>query len=407
VASAGEVSSDRVARRVPAQVVLLSELFPPATGGSAVLLENVYSRLADLPVTVLTHGATVGVTSRRGPLTIVEQPLDRSDWGLLQPRSLLRHVQAARTLRALSGKTATLVHCARVLPEGLSAFLGAIRGGARYLCWAHGEELAYISTSLELRTLTRLVFSSAAAVIANSENTARLVERSGVPREKITVVYPGVDAERFAPATVESVLRTRLAPKGGLLLLSVGRLQRRKGHDLAIRAVQMLRDEGLGIRYVIAGDGEEKAALQKLAGELGLSDVVLFAGRVPDDELPAYYAACDIFLMPNREEPSDFEGFGIVFLEAAASGKPVIAGRSGGAADAVLEGVTGLLVSGTDAGELAQTIRRLAASMSLRAELGTAGRCRVLERFTWARAASVVRDLHLRLSSNGSVKPEA
>src|SRR5206468_3076535 len=103
-----------------------------------------------------------------------------------------------------------------------------------------------------------------------------------------------------------------------------------------------------------------RARLELLVAELGLADRVHFVGEVGPDALPAYYAACDLFVMPNRSEGADFEGFGIVFLEAAASGKPAIGGRSGGVTEAIDEGRTGLLVDGTDLGELASAIRELA-----------------------------------------------
>jgi phosphatidyl-myo-inositol dimannoside synthase len=118
-----------------------------------------------------------------------------------------------------------------------------------------------------------------------------------------------------------------------------------------------------------------------------------FVGVVPSDALPAYYAAADIFVHPNRVEGEDFEGFGMVFLEAAASGTPVIGGRSGGVPEAIDEGKTGLLVDGIDAHELAAAIRQLAASATLRASFGTAARQRVLTHFTWPRAVKQVEDI--------------
>src|SRR5207244_13456776 len=130
------------------------------------------------------------------------------------------------------------------------------------------------------------------------------------------------------------------------LLLSVGRLQRRKGHDVAIQAVAALRSRCPNVRYVIAGDGDERQRLERLVGEHHLEGRVLFAGIVADADLPAFYAACDVFLLPNRVDDGDIEGFGIVFLEAAASGRPVIGGDSGGVPEAVERDVTGLLVDG-------------------------------------------------------------
>jgi phosphatidylinositol alpha-1,6-mannosyltransferase len=142
------------------------------------------------------------------------------------------------------------------------------------------------------------------------------------------------------------------------------------------------------------GTGEERPRLDALARELGVADRVVFAGEVPPGDLPAYYAACDVFLLPNRIDEGDIEGFGIVFLEAAASERPAIGGSSGGVPEAVADGLTGLLVSGTDADELAGCVRRLVSDKVLARRLGRAGRQRVLRSFTWDRAGRRIADVH-------------
>ena len=140
-------------------------------------------------------------------------------------------------------------------------------------------------------------------------------------------------------------------------------------------------------RLVIVGEGPEMSRLRALASDLGVAGRVAFEGAARFDQLPAYFATADVFVHPNRVEHGDFEGFGIVFLEAAAAGIPAIGGRSGGVPESVEEGVTGLLVSGEDVQELAAAIAKLAASPSLRTELGQQGRARVIRSFTWERAA--------------------
>jgi phosphatidylinositol alpha-1,6-mannosyltransferase len=160
-----------------------------------------------------------------------------------------------------------------------------------------------------------------------------------------------------------------------------------------VRAVARLAADLPGLRYAIVGTGEEEPRLRALAAEAGVADRVAFAGKVPEEELPAWYAASDVFVLPNRREGEDIEGFGIVFLEAQATERPVVAGASGGAPEAIADGSTGFLVGGTDAEELAGVLRRLADSPELRARLGRAGRERVRSGFTWERAAKVVADL--------------
>jgi phosphatidylinositol alpha-1,6-mannosyltransferase len=313
--------------------------------------------------------------------------------GLLAPAALSDMSRLTRQVAGLSSKQ-TVIYCGRALPEGSAAWLHSLATRTPYACWTHGEELPIAATSRELSWLLRRVHRRAAALIANSHNTARLLEALGNPAEKIYVVHPAVDAERFKPDLPQAgALRRRLARDHETVLLSVGRLQARKGHDLVLKALASLPRDAPRIRYIVTGSGDDLSRLQGLTSELGLSGQVDFVGVVPFDELPAYYAAADVFVHPNRVEGEDFEGFGMVFLEAAASGTPVIGGRSGGVPEAIDEGKTGLLVGGTDAHELAAAIRQLAASATLRAGFGTAARQRVLTHFTWARAVKQVEDI--------------
>jgi phosphatidylinositol alpha-1,6-mannosyltransferase len=259
----------------------------------------------------------------------------------------------------------------------------------RYLCWLHGEELGFASTSRELTWLARRVYRRAAVVIANSQNSKDLLVRDwGVPESRVHVVHPGVDADRFSPDADGTALRAQVAPRGEIVFLSVGRLQRRKGHDLVLRAMAQLRQTNPDVRYVIVGDGPHQAQLETDAGALGVTDIVRFVGPASEADLPKWYGASDVFVMPNRSDGVDFEGFGIVFLEAAAAGLPVIGGRSGGVPEAVDDGVTGRLIDGGDLGQLVAAMRHFADSSAERRLFGTRGRARVVQAFTWDRAVS-------------------
>ncbi len=211
-----------------------------------------------------------------------------------------------------------------------------------------------------------------------------------MPLERIRVIHPGVDTARFSPDADGSAFRARHAAGAACVLLTVGRLQLRKGHDRVIAALGAIHAEFPGLRYLIAGDGAERGRLESLASEHGVRDLVVFLGPVTDEDLPRLYAACDVFLMPSRQIGADVEGFGIVYLEAAAVGKPTIGGRSGGVGEAISDGNTGFLVNGDDVGELAAAIRRFAASKELRLTMGAEGRRRVLAEFEWSRAARQV-----------------
>jgi phosphatidylinositol alpha-1,6-mannosyltransferase len=375
--------------------LVVSEVFPPAIGGSGELLSNVYRRFKDITVTVLTDGTGQRIDAVDAAFArVVREPMRAPYWGLTRPRGLRHHLAEARRLRRLCGEARTIVYCARALPEGIGAWIARRLGGAPYVVWAHGEDIAAASSSREFTLLMRRVYQGATTVIANSRNTASMLQRVGVTVERIEVVHPGVDATVFRPdAPGAPALRSQFVRPDELLLLTVGRLQRRKGHDLVLRALAGL-ENGLQLRYLIIGDGEERPRLERMVVDLKLGDRVRFAGVVPGEVLPVYYAAADIFVHPNRIDGIDIEGFGIVFLEAAASEVPVIAGTSGGTPEAVAADRTGLLVSGTSVEELQQALRRLAGSPPLRRSLGAAGRARALREFSWDRAVRQVSAVH-------------
>jgi phosphatidylinositol alpha-1,6-mannosyltransferase len=139
------------------------------------------------------------------------------------------------------------------------------------------------------------------------------------------------------------------------------------------------------VRLIIVGDGPERANLEGLAAELNLSERVKFAGAVPKEELPTYYAAADVFAMVPRSGPDGVEGFGIVYLEANLLEKPVIGSRTGGVPDAIIDGKTGILVDAGDVNGLAEAIRTLNNQPALATSMGRRGRERVLEQFSWRR----------------------
>ncbi len=385
----------RLAERGPRGVLLVTELFPPLAGGSAVLLHEIYARLAaEIDVTVLTDPRSSATGSLRAPsdaLSIEHAEIGCREWGWLNAHGRGHSLRLAKRIRALGA--GRIVHCARSLPEGAAACLARLRGGPPYTVWTHGEDLGMALTSKELTLIVRLVYRCAAAAFANSRNTARLLQTFSVPDDRVHVVYPGVDASRFHPGVDGRAVRAALASPDELVVLSVGRLQRRKGHDVAIEAIAQV-SRIRPVRYVIIGTGEELPRLQAIAQAAGVADSVTFVGEVSAEDLPAYYAASDIFLLPNREVGRDFEGFGIVFLEAAASGKAAIGGASGGVPEAIEDGRTGLLVDGTDAASVAAAIEQLAAAPRRRQQLGEAGRLRVIEQFAWDHAAARVREVH-------------
>lgn len=255
-----------------------------------------------------------------------------------------------------------------------------------HVIYAHGNEILGLARSGWNKPLD--AFRTAGMVIANSRFTSALVQdRLGVPAERVRVVPPGCDTWRFQPVTPPQGLRERLTGRADAwpVLLSVGNLVERKGQDLVIRALPELKRLFPRISYVVVGEGRDRAMMEALARSLEVADVVRFAGRGGDAGLASYYAATDLFVMPSRArmEQDDVEGFGIVFLEAAACAKPVIGGRSGGIEDAVAEGRTGTLVDPHSVDELVAAVKQLADAPDLLQSYGEAGRQRVEREFTW------------------------
>jgi phosphatidylinositol alpha-1,6-mannosyltransferase len=372
------------------RLLVITELFLPTKGGTAVWAAEVYKRLGGREI----HIVTADVPGAREfdathPNTVHRLRLERVPW--LKPESLLMYGRLfGRSLRLALTHRFEAIHAFRALPEGLVAWWVARLTGHPVVIYAHGEEL----TTWRGRKHTAMVFAlrHADAVIANSEFTRDQLIARGVAPEKIRLIYPGVDTERFRPGLPCDDLKARIGlPPQQRLILSVGRLSRRKGFDMVIRALPELLRQGLDVRYAVIGIGEDWDYLHALAQECGVAERVHFLGHVPAEELPRWYNACDVFVMPNREIKGDTEGFGMVFVEAAACGKPAIAGKAGGTGAAVVDGVTGFRVEGSRVEAVAAVLGRVLADDALARRLGEAGYERVGARFSWPSVADATR----------------
>jgi phosphatidylinositol alpha-1,6-mannosyltransferase len=259
--------------------------------------------------------------------------------------------------------------------------------------YAHGEELTTWGSGGKYKAM-RFALRHADRVVANSEHTHDTLLEMGVDAAHISIIYPGVDVSVFRPGLDVSGLRESLGiGPDDKLVFSVGRLSRRKGFDQMIRAVAQLRDEGIPVRYVIAGIGEDADYLDDLIREHNLHDVAHRIGAVSEADLPRWMNACDIFAMPNREIDGDNEGFGMVFIEAAACGKPSLAGEDGGTGSAVLHGQTGLRVDGKSVVLIAESLRAILNSPDLAQGLAEQAYTRIGKYFSWDKVAQATQGL--------------
>lgn len=377
-------------------VLLMSEVFPPRHGGSGRWFWEVYRRLPRSAVAIVA-GDSPGHEAFDGShdLRLTRLPLTLPSWGVASPGGMYRHgrlVQAVRRLQRHHGTTA--VHCGKCLPEGTVALALKWLTGTPYLVYVHGEELKLAAGSRELTWLTRRVLNGARLLIANSRNTAGILRDDwAVPETRIRVVHPGVDVERFAPAAPDPAVRARLGWGDRPVVLTVGRLQKRKGQDTMIRALARVRRSVPDVLYAIAGDGEERGALEELIARESLGQHVLLMGEVSESILLDCYRQCDLFVLPNRRVGADIEGFGMVLVEAQACGRPVVAGDSGGTAETMDVPHTGRIVSCDGPDALAETVAQLLGDADLRARMGVQARRWACKHFDWNALGRQAADL--------------
>jgi phosphatidylinositol alpha-1,6-mannosyltransferase len=354
--------------------LLVTNDFPPKIGGIQSYLYELWRRLPPEETTVLTtpYAGAAEWDDRQGFRVV------RTRQKVLFPtRALTRDVDAlAREIRA------DMIFLDPMLPLGL---IGPHLRSAPYVVVAHGAEITLPASLPFARGRGRRVVRAAAGVVAAGGYPARQARRIAGREVRGVVIPPGVDAERFRPLDGEARAETRA--RFGLdpdrtLVLGLSRLVPRKGFDVVIDAVLALGDAP--VQLAIAGEGRDRARLvRRTRGNTN----VRFLGRVSDDVLPALYGCADIFAMCCRDRWGgiEAEGFGIVFLEAAACAVPAIAGRSGGAHEAVDDGMTGFVVAPRDMDAVRAALRRLCDDPGARERMGRAARARAVAEYSYDR----------------------
>ncbi|MFC1608195.1 glycosyltransferase family 4 protein [Candidatus Latescibacterota bacterium] len=282
------------------------------------------------------------------------------------------------------------IHAGQLLTCGpVGYFLQRVFGMPCFL-WLYGGEAGSNYTDSPLkRRLASFLLRRCTWLVTNSPTTTREFIDFGISRDRIIEIIPAVDTELFTPGPKPEHLLKKYDLEGKKLLVTVGRLVERKGHDLVLRTLSMMKSHP-DLHYVIAGSGPDLERLESLALELGVDERVTFLGRVDESELADCYRLSDIFVMPNRMiagRPDSIEGFGMTFIEANACGRPVIGGRSGGALDAVEDGVTGYLIDPEVSSDLEEKIVYLLDNPNIAKEMGRRGRERAAMDYTWEKRA--------------------
>ncbi|TWD27187.1 phosphatidylinositol alpha-1,6-mannosyltransferase [Streptomyces sp. T12] len=378
------------------KTLIVTNDFPPRPGGIQAFLHNMALRLD--PERLVVYASTWKRTREGVEATAAfdaEQPFtvvrDRTTMLLPTPAATRRAVGLLRE------HGCTSVWFGAAAPLGLMAPALRRAGAERIVATTHGHEAGWAQLPAA-RQLLRRIGESTDTITYLGEYTRSRVAGALTPEAAARMVQlpPGVDEKTFHPGSGGDEVRARLGLAGRPVVVCVSRLVPRKGQDTLIRAMPAILAAEPDAVLLIVGGGPYEKDLRRLAADTGVAASVRFTGSVPWSELPAHYGAGDVFAMPCRTRRGglDVEGLGIVYLEASATGLPVVAGDSGGAPDAVLDGETGWVVrGGSSADETAERVITLLGDEELRRAMGRRGREWVEQKWRWDLLADHLKTL--------------
>ncbi|WP_447036913.1 glycosyltransferase family 4 protein [Streptomyces sp. DSM 118878] len=377
------------------KTLIVTNDFPPRPGGIQAFLHNMALRLD--PEQLVVYASTWKRGREGAEATAAfdaEQPFrvvrDPTTMLLPTPRVTRRAVSLLRE------HGCTSVWFGAAAPLGLMGSALRKAGATRLVATTHGHEAGWAQLPAS-RQLLRRIGESTDTITYLGEYTRSRVAAALTPAAagRMVQLPPGVDEKTFHPGSGGDAVRARLGLTDRPVVVCVSRLVPRKGQDTLILAMPAILARSPEAVLLIVGGGPYEADLRKLAAETGVAASVRFTGAVPWSELPAHYGAGDVFAMPCRTRRGglDVEGLGIVYLEASATGLPVVAGDSGGAPDAVLDGETGWVVRGGAPSEVADRISTLLADPELRSRMGARGRAWVEDRWRWDLLAERLKEL--------------
>jgi phosphatidylinositol alpha-1,6-mannosyltransferase len=365
------------------RLLVVTNDFPPRPGGIQSFVHGVASRLPPEQVVVLTsrwRGWEAWDAAQQ--FSVV-----RHDTSVLLPSAAVRR----HALELFRERECTDVWFGAAAPLGLLAAPLRAAGAQRMVASTHGHEVGWAALPAARSLLRRIASNVDAVTYLGDYTRARLAAAIKPYDVRLRRLVPAVDSETFRPDAGGAQRRADLGLRDRPVVVCVSRLMPRKGQDALIRALPEIRRRVPGAALVLVGGGPSRDRLTKLAAGLGVAGHVTVTGSVEHSDLPEWYGVGDVFAMPCRERLGglDVEGLGMVFLEAAGCGLPVVAGRSGGSVDAVLDRRTGRLVDGTAVGEVAAVVSGLLADPAGAAAMGARGRDWVREAWSWE---STVRD---------------
>jgi phosphatidylinositol alpha-1,6-mannosyltransferase len=365
-------------------VLVVTNDFPPRPGGIQAFVHGLISRLPSDEVIVYASSYDGWEAfDAAQPFRVVRYP-----HSMMLPTAAVTR-QAVSLVRTEGCRS---VWFGASAPLGLMAPALRRAGAERIVASTHGHEVGWAMLPAA-RQLMRRIGASVDVLTYLGEYTHQRIARAVGPNVRLEQLAPGVDTDAFRPDVAS--MRTTLRLDGRPVVVCVSRLVARKGQDVLIRALPAIKRRVPDAALLIVGDGSYRRTLERLAQSEGVAGDVVFTGSVPWQQLPAYYAAGDVFAMPCRTRYAglDVEGLGVVFLEAAATGLPVVAGNSGGAADAVRDGETGLVVDGGSVAGVARAVGDLLSDPIRAKTMGASGRAWVESEWRWGTLAAKLQTL--------------
>lgn len=370
------------------RVLVVTNDLPPRVGGIQNYVDELCRGLVRHGDDVTLYGSSYegdAAWDAAAPFRVVREP--RSV--LLPSHRTFRHAQ-----RLIEHTDAEVVVFGAAFPLGLMGPGLRRRTGVPYVAFTHGLEVSTVRAPAG-RQLLRSIGRDASAVTFVSHWCEGLLRDAFGDGPRASLLPPAVDTSVFHAGVDGTPLRERYGFGDDPVVVCVSRVVERKGQDQLIRCLPELRRRVPGARLLLVGGGPHLDRLRDLVAEVGVVDHVTITGQVPDHELAAHYAAGDVFAMPCRERRGglEVEAFGIVFIQAQAVGRPVVAGRIGGVPDALDEGTTGLLVDGEDPRSVLDALSSLLGDPDRATRMGEAGQRFVREGFTWDRRTEQLRSL--------------
>lgn len=349
---------------------LIAENWPPRIGGIERYLTGIASHFPEKSVTVFAPTETADQYTDL-PYVIRK----KFSWKPLWPAWLPLYLSLKRL--ALTQKPDVII-CGKALFEGRIARLLKIRLGIPYIVCTYGMEIASWSTNQRTRAQLVRVLQEADKVLCINKKTKQELLQLGVEEKNLSLVYPGIDVAELSKQNAPEVVLKKYNISTPYIL-TVARLVQRKGIDDLLAAYAKLGSEKIPL--VIVGDGPEKESLMQRAKTLAISPI--FLGSIPDEDLHAIYSKASLFALTPKELPGDYEGFGIVYIEAAFFGLPVVATDTGGVPEAVQDTVTGILAKEGDIDSIHQALQTLLLHPTIAAQYGEAGKVRAVQEFSW------------------------